>query len=68
MYDINDNDKIHITVEDIPKFEELGGVSTSQRLYFTERTDITIPLTNNKTIDPASFRIDESTTNVQFYA
>jgi hypothetical protein len=29
MYNLDNEDKIHITVEDIPKFEELGGVSTS---------------------------------------
>jgi hypothetical protein len=29
MYNINGDDKIHITVEDIPKFEDLGGSAKS---------------------------------------
>jgi len=50
MYDISNNDKIHITVEDVPSFEQLGGFSTATQLYFTKDAEWTITLNSNKTI------------------
>jgi hypothetical protein len=40
MYNKDKDDKIHITVEDIPKFEELGGVAKSEELYFVQNLNL----------------------------
>ena len=44
MYNLNNDDKIHITVEDIPKFEDLGGTAKSKTLYFTERSNVELSI------------------------
>lgn len=69
MYNINGDDKIHITVEDIPKFEDLGGSAKSQTLYFSKNKDITIPIDKNAeetVIDPKSLYFPNL--KAQFYA
>lgn len=68
MYNINGDDKIHITVENIPKFEDLGGSAKSQTLYFSQNRDITIPIDKNaeNVIDPKSLYFPNLT--AQFYA
>jgi hypothetical protein len=54
MYDSSKDDKIHITVEEIPEFEELGGFAKNQTIYFAQKLDIDVSLNLNSTdlIDP----------------
>lgn len=50
MYNKDKDDKIHITVEEIPKFEDLSGAAKSQILYFAENlSNLQIPIDNNYT-------------------
>lgn len=72
MYNKDKDDKIHITIEEIPKFEDLSGVAKSQILYFAENLgNLSIPIDNNYTevadrLDPKAVWFN--TLTLQFFA